>query len=101
MSFERTGASEPRTLRREGPQNSDEGRAVDPEKRLSTAATSLADLLSDPASRVLIDRHFPGVSDDKRIEMAKGMTLRTIQAFAPDQFTDASLDALDADLARL
>jgi len=68
---------------------------------LSTRATSLADLLGNPAARALLDRHFPGMSDDQRIGMAKGMTLRAIQAFARDQFPDDALDALDAELAAL
>jgi cytochrome P450 len=67
----------------------------------STAATKLSALLAEPAAKALLDKHLPGVSSDQRIAMAKGMTLRTIQKFAPDQFTDATLDALDADLAKL
>lgn len=67
----------------------------------STAATKLGVLLAGPETRALLDKHFPGVSSDKRIAMAKGMTLRSIQAFAPSQFTDEALDALDADLASL
>jgi cytochrome P450 len=67
----------------------------------STAASKLSALLAEPAAKALLDKHFPGVSADKRIAMAKGMTLRTIQKFAPDQFSDAALDALDADLAKL
>jgi hypothetical protein len=33
--------------------------------------------------------------------MAKGMTLRRVRKFAGDVFTDALLDAMDADLAKL
>ena len=61
----------------------------------------LAKMLADPQTRSLLDRYFPGVADDQRIAMARGMTLRAIQPFAPSQFTDAALDALDADLAAL
>jgi cytochrome P450 len=68
---------------------------------LSTAATKLGALLADPASKAVLDKHLPGVSSDKRIAMAKGMTLRSIQAFAPGQFTNEVLDAIDADLAKL
>ena len=41
------------------------------------------------------------MADNPQIGMAKGMTLRAVQAFAADQFTDAALEAVDADLARL
>ncbi|WP_395396984.1 cytochrome P450 [Novosphingobium sp. BL-8A] len=67
----------------------------------STADTKLAVLLKDPAAREVLDRHFPGITSDKRIGMAKSMTLRSIQKFAPGQFTNEALDATDADLAAL
>jgi hypothetical protein len=68
---------------------------------LSTAKTRLADLLKNDDAKALLDKHFPGTSSDKRIGLAKGMTLRAIQKFAADQFSDEKLDALDADLATL
>jgi hypothetical protein len=49
----------------------------------------------------VLDKHFPGMSSDQQIGMAKGMTLRAVQSFAPGQFTDEALDAVDADLAAL
>lgn len=67
----------------------------------STATTKIGAMLADPNMRAMLDRHFPGVSADARIAMGKGMTLRSLQAFAPAQFPDALLDALDADLATL
>jgi cytochrome P450 len=67
----------------------------------STADTKLGVLLANPAARAVLDRHFPGVSSDKRIGMGKSMTLRTVQKFAPDLFTKEALDAVDAELARL
>lgn len=75
--------------------------AAPAEPAISTSNTKLADLLGNPAARALLDKHFPGVADDKRIGMAKGMTLRSIQKFAPGQFTKELLDQLDADLAGL
>ena len=69
--------------------------------RYSTADTKIGSLLADPAAKAVIDKYFPGVSSDKRIAMAKAMTLRTVQKFAPDMFTDAALDAADAELAQL
>ncbi|MGH6743280.1 cytochrome P450 [Novosphingobium sp.] len=67
----------------------------------STASTKLAKLLSDPGAKAVLDQHFPGITADKRIGMAKSMTLRAIQKFAPGQFTDEALDAVDRDLALL
>jgi cytochrome P450 len=67
--------------------------------RYSTADSKIGALLDNPATKAVFDKYFPGVSADKRIAMAKGMTLRAVQKFAPDMFTTESLDAADAELA--
>ncbi len=67
----------------------------------STATTKIGALIADPAATAILDRHFPGVSTDPRIGMGKGMTLRTVQKFAPELFTTEALDAVDAELAQL
>ena len=71
------------------------------DKSWSTADSRIGDLLADEEARRVLETHFPGMSDNPQIGMAKGMTLRAVQAFAPDQFTDAALDAVDADLTKL
>jgi hypothetical protein len=58
-------------------------------------------LLADPAAKAIIDKHFPGVSDDKRIGMAKSMTMRGIAKFAPEMFKPETLDQVDKELAVL
>jgi cytochrome P450 len=77
-----------------------EKKAVPP-THYSTADTKIGVLLTTPAARAVIDKYFPGVSADKRIGMAKGMTLRGIQKFAPEMFKAEMLDAADAELAKL
>lgn len=67
----------------------------------STADTDLGTLIDDPASRVLVEKHIPGMTTNPQVEMAKGMTLRQIQAFAPDDVTDERLNNLDKELAKL
>jgi len=67
----------------------------------STANTKIGSLLADPAAKAVLDKYFPGVSGDKRIAIAKGMTLRAVQKFAPETFTTEALDAADAELAAL
>lgn len=74
---------------------------VAPSGPYSTAETRIGVLLGDPAAKAVLDRHFPGMSEDKRISMGKGMTLRTVQKFAPDFFTIEALDAVDVELAKL
>jgi len=78
-----------------------QGVAIASRVTLSTGATRLGDLLKSPAAVAVLERHFAGISTDKRIGMAEGMTMRAMKKFAPDQFTDEALDAVDADLAKL
>jgi cytochrome P450 len=69
--------------------------------RYSTAETKIGVLLADPAAKAVLDKHFPGISADPRIGMAKTMTLRSVQAFAPSVFTKELLDAADQELGQL
>ena len=70
-------------------------------KALSTQTSRIGDLLANAQAAAVLESHFPGLSTNPQIGMAKGMTLRAVQSFAPDQFTSEALDAVDADLAKL
>jgi hypothetical protein len=72
-----------------------------PAARFSTAATTIGDLLDNPATKAILDKHLPGFSADPRVEMGRGFTLRAIQPMVAEQITVAMLDAIDADLAKL
>lgn len=65
----------------------------------STASTDIGTLLDNPQTRAVLDKHMPGFASNPQIEMARGMTLRQIQAFASDMLTDEVLGKVDADLA--
>lgn len=65
---------------------------------LSTRST-LAELLENEDAKAILEEHVPGMTSHPQLDQAMHMTLREIAPFAPDQFTDAVLDAIDADLA--
>ena len=69
----------------------------------TTAATTIGVLLADPAAKAAIDRRFPEFTKSSSVTsgMANSMTLKGLQQFKPDMFTDASLAALDEELAKL
>lgn len=67
----------------------------------STGATPIGTLLDDPQARVIVDRHIPNTSTDKRIYFARSMTLKSLQRLANGRITDRQLAAVDADLAKL
>jgi hypothetical protein len=69
--------------------------------RYSTSETDIGTLLDDPAARAVLDKYLPSVSHGDQIDMARAMTLKDIQQYAPDMITDQVLAQVDADLAKL
>jgi len=69
--------------------------------KYTTAETDIGTLLDDHAAKAIIDKHIPGMTSNEQIEMARSMTLKAIQTYAPDDVTDERLAKIDADLANL
>lgn len=67
----------------------------------STADTDIGTLLDNPATKAILEKHVPGMTTDPQTDMARPMTLKQVQTFAPSQFSDETLAKIDADLAAL
>jgi hypothetical protein len=67
----------------------------------STSETDIGTLADIPAIRAIIDKHLPGMTSNAQFEMARSMTFKQVQQFAPDQITDERLALIDADIAKL
>jgi para-nitrobenzyl esterase len=67
----------------------------------STGATKIGQFLDDPAAKAVVEKHLPGMLSNDQIEMARDMTLKDLQQYAPDNVTDKALADLDADLAKI
>jgi hypothetical protein len=67
----------------------------------TTANTPVGDLLDNADAKAIVEKHLPGFSSHPQIEMARGLSLKTVQGFAPDQITDEALAKIDADFAAL
>jgi para-nitrobenzyl esterase len=67
----------------------------------STANTTIGDLLDDPAAKAIVFKYLPDMAKSDQIDMARGMTLKDTQQYAPDMVSDATLAKIDADLAKL
>lgn len=67
----------------------------------TTADTTIGTLVDDAAAKAVLEKHMPGFSSNPQLEMAKAMTLKQIQGFAPDMIKDETLAKIDADLAKL
>ena len=67
----------------------------------SVEETDVGTLLDNPAAKAILDKHMPGFSSKDQIDMARSMTLRTVQQYAPDMITDKVLGEIQADLNKL
>ena len=67
----------------------------------STASTPIGVLMDDPTAKAIVERHMPGLTKSEQIAMARAMTLKAVQQYAPDTVTDAKLAAIDAEFAKL
>lgn len=70
-------------------------------KAYTTAETPIGTLLDDPAAKEVLDKHLPQLVSGGQIDQARPLTLKAIQQYAPDVFTDKLLADIDADLAKL
>lgn len=67
----------------------------------STSATDIGTLLDNPETRAVLDKHLPGFSTNPQTDMARGVSLKTIQPYAANVLTDEVLAKIDADLAKI
>jgi para-nitrobenzyl esterase len=75
--------------------------AQTPPAHYSTSETDIGTLLDDPAASAVLDKYAPGFTSDGQVQMARPMTLKAIQQYAPERFSDEVLAKIDADLAKL
>jgi para-nitrobenzyl esterase len=67
----------------------------------SVEDTDIGTLLDDPAAKAVLDKHIPGFSTKDQIDLARSMTLKGIQQYAPDMITDKLLSDIQVDLSKL
>jgi hypothetical protein len=67
----------------------------------SVEDTDIGTLLDDPAAKAVLDKHIPGFSTRDQIDMARSMTLKGVQQYAPDVVTDKILSDIQVDLSKL
>jgi hypothetical protein len=69
--------------------------------KLSTATTTIQELLENPVARPILEQHFPGMIDNPQLKVAYGMTLKQVAPFAPQILTDEKLSSVDEALSLL
>lgn len=63
--------------------------------------TDIGTLLDDPAAKAVLDQYMPGLSSHEKIDAARSMTLKAVQAYAPTVVTDKALSDTKAALAQI
>ncbi|MBL4827000.1 MAG: hypothetical protein JKY66_04690 [Spongiibacteraceae bacterium] len=63
--------------------------------------TELGLMLDNPALKAIVEKHLPGLTNNDQVDMARGMSLKDIQMYSPDEITDEKLAAIDAEIAKL
>jgi para-nitrobenzyl esterase len=69
--------------------------------KYSTNETEIGTLLDDPIAKAIIEKNIPGFTTNDQVDMARAMTLKQVQQYAPDDVTDAVLAKIDAEFAAL
>lgn len=65
----------------------------------TSLTTPIGQLLDNPQTRAVLEKHVSTFLKSPQIGMARGVTLFALQSYLPDQFSDATLAKIDADLA--
>ncbi|WHO37307.1 hypothetical protein PMI04_012065 [Sphingobium sp. AP49] len=75
--------------------------ATAPAPAYSIDSTDIGTLLDNPATKAVLDKNLPGFTANPQIDMARSMTLKGVQQYAPDQLSDAALAKVQADLNKV
>ena len=63
--------------------------------------STLGDILSDEKGKAVLEKHMPGIASHPQLAMAKGMTLKQIAGMSQGQISQATIDAINTDLAAI
>jgi para-nitrobenzyl esterase len=68
--------------------------------KMTTAATPLGDMLDNPASKAVLTKYAPTLTQGGQMDQARPMTLKALQQYIPT-LTDEVLGKIDAELAQV
>jgi len=68
--------------------------------KMTTAATTLGELLDNPGSKAVLAKYAPALTQGGPVDQARPMTLKALQQYMPD-LTDEVLGKIDAELAKI
>jgi para-nitrobenzyl esterase len=68
--------------------------------KMTTSTTPLGDLLDNPASKAVLAKYAPMLTQGGQIDQARPMTVKALQQYIPE-LTDETLGKIDAELAKV
>ena len=68
--------------------------------KMSSSTTTLGELLDNPASKAVLAKYVPVLTQGGQVDQARPMTLKALQPYMPD-LSDDTLGKIDADLAQI
>jgi hypothetical protein len=68
---------------------------------LPTINSTIKDLLANPATAAILEKHLPGISQHPVLPQIQDMTLAQVAPISQGKLTQAMIDAIDADLKAL
>ena len=63
--------------------------------------SKLGDLLDNPATLAILEKHLPGISTHPQIGMGRGFGLQMVAQFSGGLISQEALDKIEADLKAL
>jgi len=66
-----------------------------------TVDSSIKDLLADPDTAAILEKHLPGISDHPARAQFEGMTLAEVMPLSEGVITQDIIDAIDTDIKAL
>ena len=67
----------------------------------TTSGSDLGTLLDNPATKAVVVKYLPNIAANPQLGLARSLTLRQLQAYAPEKLSDDTLAKIDADLAQV
>lgn len=66
-----------------------------------TIDSPIKDLLADPDTAAILEKHLPGIGDHPALPQFEDMTLAEVAPYSGGEVTDAIIAAIDADIKAL
>ena len=66
-----------------------------------TIGWTIGELLANPRSAAILDKHLPGIADHPARPQFEGMTLEQVMPYSDGHVTQEMIDAIDAELKAL